>query len=338
MKYLNILESPIQITGLAAAHDEIFWRMTEDKIDSVTPSVSSLSKSTAGGCVRFSTDSKTVEVKVKLRAAGLMSHMPLSGQSGVDVYFDGLFAATIRPSVGEKEYSGVANRPVVLEDGVHKVECFLPLYNGITGMEVGINDEAEFSAPPAQKYAKPVCYYGSSITQGGCASKPGNCYTNVLARWLDFPQVNLGFSGNAKGEQSMAEYIASLDIGVLVLDYDHNAYALGHLAKTHKPFFDTIRKARPELPIIIVTRPDFDRNAEVNKQRRAVIYSTYMYAKNAGDDKVWFVDGEKLFDSHGHVADRLACTVDGCHPNDLGFHRMATTIYPVLKEVLESEA
>ena len=337
MKYLNILEAPIQLTGIAAAHDEIFWRMTEDKIDSVSPSVSSLSKNSAGGCVRFSTNSKQIEVKVTLRSAGLMSHMPISGQSGVNIYFDGTYSATIRPAVGEKEYSGTANRPSVLEEGVHTIECFLPLYNGITKMEVGIDDDAEFSAPPAQKYSKPVCWYGSSITQGGCASKPGNCYTNMLARWLDFPQVNLGFSGNAKGEIEMADYISKLDIGVLVLDYDHNAYALGHLAKTHKPFFDYIRKARPELPIIIVTRPDFDRNPEVNKQRRAVIYSTYMYAKNAGDDKVWFVDGEKLFDEEGrHVVDRLACTVDGCHPNDLGFYRMAKTIYPVLKEVLEA--
>jgi len=336
VKYLSILESPIEITGLAAAHDKIFFRMTEDKIDSVSKNVSGLAKRTAGGCVRFSTDSNKVEVNVTLGFSNGMSHMPLSGQSGVDIYFDGVFSATVRPENNSiKEYTGSASLPVVLENGTHKVEIFLPLYNGITAMEVGIDDEASFLAPPKQKYQKPVCYYGSSITQGACASKPGNCYTNMLARYLDFPQINLGFSGSAKGETAMAEYIASLDMNVFVYDYDHNSYALGHLSATHKPFFDIIRRAQPDLPIIIVTRPDFDRAPEVNKQRRAVAFSTYMYAKCAGDERVWFIDGEKLFDSNGIVADRRACTIDGCHPNDLGFYRMAQTIYPVLKDVLE---
>ena len=220
---------------------------------------------------------------------------------------------------------------------MHTVECFLPLYNGITKMEIGIEDNAEIAEAPEQKF-KPVCFYGSSITQGGCACTPGNNYTAMLARWLDFPQRNLGFSGSGRGEEIVARYISMLDLAAFVMDYDHNAPSIEHLENTHKRFFEIIREAQPELPIIFVSKPDFDPSPKVNADRRAVIYKTYSEAVAAGDKKVWFVDGETMFGPYEKLNDRRACTVDGCHPNDLGFYRMADTIYPVLKEALESSA
>ena len=134
----------------------------------------------------------------------------------------------------------------------------------------------------------------------------------------------------------MAEAINSLDLSVLVLDYDHNAPDIEHLQKTHEPFFQTIRKAHPELPVIIVSRCDFSYNslaaAEICRRRREVIFQTFDNARKNGDKKVWFVDGEKLFGTDLHDC----CTVDGCHPNDLGFYRMYKTMLPVLKEALKS--
>jgi len=336
MKYYNILEAPIKVTGLSIAAGDVFFRLPQEIISRVNAGVTGLAKNTTGGCVRFCTDSKQVEVKVTLRNTGNMNHMPLSGQSGVGVYFDGLFVSTARPAnAAEKEYSMVLNRPVVLEDSVHKVECFLPLYNGITNMEIGIEDEAEISEAPEQKY-KAVAFYGSSITQGGCASTPGNNYTAMLARWFDFPQRNLGFSGSGKGEEIVARYISMLDLSAFVLDYDHNAPSIEHLENTHKKFFSIIREAQPDLPVIFVSKPDFDPSPEANAKRRDVIFKTYSEAVAAGDKKVWFVDGESLFGPYETLNDRRACTVDGCHPNDLGFWRMADTIYPVLEEALAS--
>jgi len=337
MKYLNILDAPIEITGLAEKSGETFMRLPLDIHDKVNAGVTGLSKQTAGGCVRFATDSKNIEVKFTLKNPIAINNMATSGSSGVDIYIGGRFAKTVYSSdINARELSGIAVPMPGLGDGVHTVECFLPLYNGITKMEIGIDDDAEFHAPPKQKY-KPVCFYGSSITQGGCATKPGNSYNAFLARMLDFPQINLGFSGNGKGEQIVAEYITSLDLSVFVLDYDHNAPTLEHLKNTHKPFFDTVRRARPKLPIIIMTKPDFDRSPAANAERREVIYQTYKAAKDGGDDNVYFIDGETFFGPDTPENDRLACTVDGCHPNDLGFYRMAMTIYPVLKEVLESQ-
>ena len=130
----------------------------------------------------------------------------------------------------------------------------------------------------------------------------------------------------------MAEYIAALDCSVIVLDYDHNAPTVDHLRNTHYPFYETIRKVQPNTPIILISKPDL--NPEVDAPRRAVIYDTYKRAKKQGDKKIWFIDGEKLFGKHN----RDACTVDGCHPNDLGFYRMAETICPTLKKALKKQS
>jgi lysophospholipase L1-like esterase len=128
----------------------------------------------------------------------------------------------------------------------------------------------------------------------------------------------------------MALLIARIPMSVFVYDYDHNAPNVKHLADTHAPFFRTIRQARPELPIIMVSRPDFDSNPAEGRVRREIIRTTYEQAKANGDKHVFFVDGETLFGEH----DRDACTVDGCHPNDLGFMRMAQTIRPTLAKAL----
>jgi len=335
MKYFNILESPIKVTGLSTAAGNIFWRLPPDIINNVSGPVSYLAKNNAGGCVRFSTDSAQVEVKVKLAHPGGANHFALSGNSGVDVYFDGLFVCTARPAdTKTAEYSMVMKCPSVLENGMHKVECFLPLYNTIVEMEIGIDDDARLEAAPDYKH-KAVAFYGASVTQGGCASKPGNNYTAILSRWLDFEQRNLGFSGNAKGEPILARYIATLDLSAFVLDYDHSK-SPESLEETHRNFFNIVRKARPELPIVIMSKGDFDPKPEENTRRRDIIFATYNEAVRNGDKRVWFVDGQTMFGPYTTRNDRRACTVDGCHPNDLGFWRMAKTVYPVLKEAIEA--
>ena len=177
---------------------------------------------------------------------------------------------------------------------------------------------------------KPVLYYGSSITQGGCASRPGNAYQAMISRRLDADFINLGFSGNAKAETVMCEYLASLDASVFVCEYDHNAPNADHLAKTHRPLYETYRAAHPDVPIVFVTKPDFHPGTEDERRRRIVI-DTYEYALSVGDRKVSFVDGAHLFD--GPFAD--SCTVDGCHPNDLGFFRMAQKIGDAVEAALK---
>jgi lysophospholipase L1-like esterase len=173
--------------------------------------------------------------------------------------------------------------------------------------------------------------YGSSITQGGCASHAGNDYVSMLSRWLHFDYINLGFSGNAKAEQKMAEYIASLDMQAFVYDYDHNAPSLEHLQATHAPMYEIIRQKHPNMPILIMSKPDFQYACEGNAKRRAIIYATYEKPQARGDN-VAFIDGETLFGEDWDM-----CTVDRCHPNDLGFYKMAQRVAPVLEKMLIKE-
>ncbi len=195
---------------------------------------------------------------------------------------------------------------------------------------MGFRAESEVRAPSEYRLPLPFVTYGSSITQGGCASRPGNSNQGQLSRWLDSDYQNLGFSGSARGEPAMAEYIAGLDMSAFVLDYDHNAPDPDHLAKTHEPFFRAVRSKNPGLPVIMVSKPDFDNNPADSAARRDIIRGTYENAVRAGDRQVWFVDGESLFGPE----DRWACTVDTVHPNVLGFYRMAKGIYPALREAL----
>ena len=136
--------------------------------------------------------------------------------------------------------------------------------------------------------------------------------------------VNFGFSGSARGEPAMARLIATVDMSVFVMDYDHNAPTAGHLEQTHEPFFRIVREARPELPVVIVSSPSINANPSRWTERREIVRRTYENALSRGDTRVWFVDGETLFGT----TDRDGCTVDGVHPNDLGFMRMAKAIRP----------
>ncbi|HML49120.1 MAG TPA: SGNH/GDSL hydrolase family protein, partial [Clostridia bacterium] len=157
----------------------------------------------------------------------------------------------------------------------------------------------------------------------------GHCA--LLARFLDADFVNLGFSGNAKGEPEMARYIAGMEMSAFVLDYDHNTPNPEHLERTHGPFYDIVRQAQPDLPIVLVSSPNSDTLKE-GTQRRAVIRATYDRALAQGDRKVYYVPGDALL-GRDH---RECCRVDGTHPNDLGFMRMAETILPALAAALES--
>ena len=191
--------------------------------------------------------------------------------------------------------------------------------------------------PLAHKVEAPILFYGSSITQGGCASRPGNTYSSMLCRAVDAEQINLGFSGSGRGEEAIAEAIAGLELSAFIMDYDHNALSAEHLRATHGPFFHIIRAAQPELPVIMMSacdiRPSVARDPESELPlRRDIIRRTFLRAVGGGDRNVYFIDGESLFGREMHDA----CTVDGCHPNDLGFFRMYKRILPTLIKALNA--
>lgn len=217
---------------------------------------------------------------------------------------------------------------VAIHAELDKVEPMphMPLYCDVKSVLVGLQNTAQVEK--AKPYEKTVVYYGHSITQGDCASRPGNSYPNILTRRLNADHINLGFSGNCKGEPQLAEYIASLPMQALVMDYDHNAPTKEHLQATHEPFFRIIREKHPNLPVIFLTSTAQARFFDDQEGRKEVIRRTYENTLDTGDQKVYFIDGSRIYDGCG------AATVEGCHANDLGFWLQVGAVESVLKNVL----
>ena len=327
---------PFTIWGLAPNRKGVFCRLPEEFLPECNSGVQELAYHLAGACVRFATDADRIGILYTLRETGNMPHFTACGQSGMELFDESAHpqrqVKTIIPAMADgrgcrKEQATWLPLP---GGRMRSYALWLPLYNGLERLLLGFPAEARLEAGRKPHVEKPVVFYGSSITQGGCASKVGSCYTNLLARRLDAPIINLGFSGSGRGEASMARYIASLPMSVFVLDYDHNAPDENHLAATHEVFYRIVREAQPDLPIVMVSKPDFDPDRPADERRRAVIRRTWENARAAGDEHAFFVDGETFFGS----TDRALCTVDGAHPTDLGFLRMADTLDPLLRSLI----
>lgn len=324
--FFNCLEPPFRVHGLMST-PEGFIRLPSDTADKVNLKVSILARSTAGGRVRFRTDSPQIAIRAKMKNVARMPHFAITGTAGFDLYEGNTYRGTFVPPYDVQD--GYESTQYVYGSAMREYTIHFPLYSEVVSLEIGLCDGS--SLLPARDYRTqlPVVFYGSSITQGGCASRPGNSYDNIISRDLDCDHVNLGFSGGALGEDAMARYIAGLSMSALVYDYDHNAPSPEYLADTHGKMFRTIRAENPLLPVVMITRPQPNPSRD-DYLRRAVVMSTYLDALKAGDENVYFVDGTMLLHQFGGDSG----TVDACHPNDLGFMCMAKGIGTVLARIL----
>lgn len=332
IEWLELTDPRLRVHGLPEGWTFPLCRLPPSRLADMSEGVRGLAYHTAGARVRFRTDSQYLAFKGVLLNINDMNHMPRSGSAGVDVYLGRppVFRKAIMPELAVSE--SLAGEWTWSETGMQEILLHVPLYNGLRYAAIGVAPGAQVELPTPYAIEKPLVFYGSSITQGGCASRPGNAYPAFLSRWLDADFINLGFSGNAKGEPAMARYIAGLEMSLLVMDYDHNADDVAFLRSTHRPFYEIVRDAQPELPILFVSKPDVIQDAKTYRCRREVILETLAYAQGRGDRRVAFVDGERLF--AGVEPD--ACTVDGTHPNDLGFYRMARVMEPTIRALLGS--
>ena len=212
-----------------------------------------------------------------------------------------------------------------------------PHFAEVKKMYIGLKKGYKLGKGKKYRNEKPVIFYGSSITHGAAAGRPGNTYENFISQKYNLDYINLGFAGHAKGEQVFAEYIACLPMSVFVCDYDHNAPNLEHLENTHYPFYETIRKKYPDIPYIMISRPDANINSitrDKPDERRDIIRRSYEKARSMGDHNVYFIDGHTLFEGEFYES----CTSDGCHPNDIGFMRMADKIGAVIAKAMNLKA
>lgn len=330
--FCDTLQSPFVLEGLPFRKDgEILHRLPSDLTTVRSPGhLAELERHTTGAAIRFRTDSGKIAIRAILRDSCDMNHMTRTGSAGFDLYKDNVYCGSAQPSPGQELLELLVGSS---DDGkMHDYLLNLPLYGGTDAIEIGLVPGSNLLPPTPHKIDKPILFYGSSITQGGCASRPGNMYSSFLCREVDAPQINLGFSGNALGDVEVARCIATLDLSLFVMDYDHNESCSADLQKYHYPFYKIIRDAHKELPIIMVSKCDFHPGTD-DEARREVVRTSYNRAVAEGDKFVYFVDGETLF---GPVH-RDACTVDGCHPNDLGFYRMFENLLPAVKAALNIE-
>lgn len=341
----RVQEEPFSLHGVYYQPPQVenslgcFMRFPKEVGEAISPHAAWFSSISAGGRIRFMTNSPYVAIKCVLVAQPPHRNSNFLGSHGFGVYANNVYRGSIAQADvlssdavdGLYAFEGVCGLPTQC---LEEICITMPLYNKVRELYIGLKEGCSLQTAPAYKHEKRVVFYGSSITQGGCASHSGNDFENMLSRWLNTDYINLGFSGNAKGEKEMAEYIAGLEnMSVLVMDYDYNAPNADHLLATHLPFYETVRAKHPKLPIIMTSNANIEYLAHA-KDRRDAIYKTYKTAKKRGDKNVWFVDGKDVYGKTG-IGGRDACTVDGIHPNDLGMYRIAQALYPVLKKALK---
>ncbi len=327
LTYYDVRNAPISLYGVFFENGA-FRRIPEELAHRVNPEAIVLHTNTAGGRVKFVTDSTLISVKVKIHNPKHYSHCTFAMTSGFDLYVGQPeeYRATFLPPIDATDEYISTVRFDIREQ--REITVNFPHYCDVLSLEIGLEKDAVLKPAAGYLPKKPIVYYGSSITQGACASRPGNTYENRIVRELPTDYVNLGFSGSARGEDAMAQYIAGLDMSVFVYDYDYNAPTVEHLRQTHEKMFRTIREHHPDLPVIMLTRPKFRLNAE-EEEKRAIVKETYDKAVAAGDKNVYYIDGPTLMQYA-----KNDCSVDGAHPNDLGFYSMATVLLEQLRKIL----
>lgn len=330
--WYDVRKAPFRLYGLDRPEDaSLPFHRIDPAAEATSEGVKVLNYHTAGGRVRFATDSPYILLQcITKEPMVCMPHMPFSGSQGFDLYaqteagevFQKCFIPPME-ALGTTEFSGAYDRASA---EMASFTLNFPLYGTCESLRIGLAAGAALTEGRAYSDPLPVVFYGSSITQGGCASRPGSAYPSLLSRRFDFDYRNLGFSGSGKAEDAIIDYMASLPMRAFVSDYDHNAPSLAHLKNTLPNLYQKIREAHPTIPFFFLSSPAL----QLGMERRDYIFSVYRDARLGGDRNCFFIDGADLF--HGDLAD--GCTVDGCHPTDLGFYRMYHAVCDYMKLVL----
>ena len=317
ISFFSVDEEPFRIYGVFKENGK-YRRMPEKVAKNVSQGVYSLHTNTSGGRVKFITDSNYIAIYAMMEGVLKAPHFSFTGSIGFDLYVGEEHVKTFVPPLDvDDHYESVAEFET---KELRDVTIHFPLYSNVKELRIGLQKDSIVEKAFAYSVKKPVVYYGSSITQGGCASRPGMSYPAMISRKFDCDYLNLGFAGNAMGEEVIADYIKNLDMSIFVYDYDNNSPTPEFLLKTHERMFQIIRKSNPDLPIIMMTRPKISLT-EGEEERLQIIRNTYQNAILSGDNNVYILDGEKLTDVCKYDG-----TVDNTHPNDFGFFSMAKAL------------
>jgi hypothetical protein len=313
--------------------ESYFDRLPARAKGAVREPVWSLSRNTAGMSARFETDATSLFIRYALTSSNLqMAHMPATGVSGVDLYGKigdvWRWCATHFPRAQLIEAQLIGSLP----EERRAYQLNLPLYNGVSSLEIGVVPGATFEPTPPRDLA-PILFYGTSITQGGCASRPGLAFVNILGRRLDRPMLNFGFSGNGQTEVEVAQFLCELKPAVFVLDCIANTVP-DIIHDRTVAVVKLFRAARADTPVLLLE----DRNwasgplapgiLKTSERKRVELRRAFDTLKSGGVKNLHYRTGDDLIGPDGEG------TVDGSHPNDLGMMRYADALEPELRKIL----
>lgn len=281
-----------------------------------------LSRTSAGLAVRFRTNTPVIAVKWEVLRDEVMNHMAPTGIKGLDLYCkDGdewMYVNTAKPTGKESSYVLVNDA----SDSLRDFRLYLPLYDGLEWLKIGIESGAVIEKPQKEWSMKPIIFYGTSITQGGCASRPGMVYSNIISRKLNVECVNLGFSGNGRMEPGVNAAMANMEASMYVIDCTGNM-SVDQIHQNMGPLVDTIRKKNPETPIVFVESFMHNRTWLNDSLRNSVsakniaMKEEFAALKQKNEKEVYYIEVK-----NATGADREG-TVDGIHLTDLGFLRFS---------------
>lgn len=326
VKWIDGRHLPLE--GKAFANTERYYdRLPSTVTESVNPGVRAMKNHTAGMQFRFATDSTRLILRwTPLNPELAMDHMPATGVSGIDVYRRKPGGVWRYYKTGRCHKAAGATLAL---DWTPGDECLvnLPLYNGIRCFSLGINPAAQIRPLPPRKsgISKPAVFYGTSITHGGCASRPGLSFVNIIGRELDIPVVNLGFSGSGRMELEMSRHLADIDASCYVLDCLWNMN-LALIKERYEPFIRNLRRLRPDTPIVMAGRSDVFSSGHSDSDRFVQALHAKLVAE--GWQKLYFLPPDEMYPPDGEG------TVDGVHPNDLGMAAHAKAYGKILRTAL----
>lgn len=336
---IPVVEGRLWQTGL----DQFYDRLPAKAIGLVRTDVMNLARHNAGEYIRFTSNSSRITVRYEAKGFQSMLHMPATGVSGVDLYavdqqnnwhwISGRyqFADTI-----QFDFSSI-DASVKLKE----FRLYLPLYNTVSWLEIGVDEGKSFQWIEASK-EPPIVLYGTSILQGGCASRPGLAWSNILGRKISTPLVNLGFSGNGRMEKDLIDLIAEHPVKMVVLDcmpnlVDTRLYPATELLQRFQYAVEQIRKKSPAAPILLTEHccglpgTNLDKNT-LNGYNTAslTVEEIYTKLKAAGVANLHLLKASAInFDTES--------TVDGTHPNDIGMMKYALAYEKIIRRILEGK-
>lgn len=343
MRYVDADRFPLIGKGVADAVTSSRYQRLPDSLQTLVPRpfLWELGQNTAGLALRFASDSPRIGLRWTNTAKVEMNHMTPTGIRGFDLYVlqpdsSWRFVDSARPKL-----DSIASEAVIISgsqpEGLRDYMLFFPLYDGVSALEIGVDTDCQLTAPIAAlpQTGNPIVAYGTSIMQGCSASRPGIAITNRLMSVLNRETVNLGFSGNGQLDLEIAPVVAAVpNPAFFLLDFCPNVNRQ-LIEEKMIPFFDIIRAANPDTPVLFVENAPFPNVAfdaamdtEV-AERNAALRREYQKLLDRGETNIYYLPGDNLIGLDGEA------TVDCIHYTDLGFWRYLEILTPLIQSILE---